>query len=188
MKLQTWIRTFIAISFTVSGLVEMLGATGLVVELSPDRSWGSGTHTLAISGPLQLIGAAVLLSGRKTRLALIILGCYAFLACVFGNLPQIFNSDVGSSAFAALVGNLAVLGGVVYWLHAERIPGAWQEQPSISFVNPGRAALLRLVLCLAMLGGVMYWLRSERMPSVHGANPVVPVTNHALALPVKLLA
>ena len=112
MKLRTWARVLIVASVAVSGLVETLSATGLVVELSPDGPWGAGVHTLAVSGPLQMLGAALLASGRKRRWALCILGCYVILAGVFGNLPLIFNPDVGGSAIAGLLGNLAVIGGI----------------------------------------------------------------------------
>jgi uncharacterized membrane protein YphA (DoxX/SURF4 family) len=120
MNLRTWARVLVAVALSISGLVETLSATGLVVELSPDGRWGSGVHTLAVSGPLQLAGAALIASGRKTRWALIILGCYVFLVSVLGNLPLIFNPDVGGSAIAGLVSNLAVIGGILYWLHSER--------------------------------------------------------------------
>jgi uncharacterized membrane protein YphA (DoxX/SURF4 family) len=79
MNLRTWARVLIVVSFSISGLVETLSATGLVVELSPDGRWGRGVHTLAVSGPLQMVGAALIASGRKTRWALSILGCYVFL-------------------------------------------------------------------------------------------------------------
>lgn len=129
MNLRTWVRVLIAVSFSMSGLVETLSATGLVVELSPDGRWGPGVHTLAVSGPLQMVGAALLASGRKTRWALSILGCYVFLVSVFGNLPLIFNPDVGGSAIAGLLSNLAVMGGILYWLHGERIPSATGQNP-----------------------------------------------------------
>jgi len=119
-----------AVSFSILGLVETLSATGLVVELSPDGRWGSGVHTLAVSGPLQMVGAALLASGRKTRWVLKILGCYVFLVGVFGNLPLIFNPDVGGSAIVGLLGNLAVMGGIWYWLHSERIPNAHRVDPA----------------------------------------------------------
>jgi uncharacterized membrane protein YphA (DoxX/SURF4 family) len=188
MNLRTWARVLIAVSFSVSGLVETLGATGLVVELSPDGRWGSGIHTLAVSGPLQLVGAAVLASGRKTRWALIILGCYVFLAGVFGNLPLIFNPDVGGNALTGLLGNLAVLGGILYWLYSERMSGNQREEPLVPRANPAPASLVRLVLCLAVMGGVLYWLHIERIPSAHRAEPAVPISNPAPALPVKWLA
>jgi len=122
MKLRTWVRISVALLFSISGLVETLSATGLVVELSPDGRWGAGVHTLAVSGPLQMVGAALIASGRKTRWTLSILGFYVFLVSVFGNLPLIFNPDVGGSAIAGLVSNLAVMGGVLYWFRSERIP------------------------------------------------------------------
>jgi len=67
-----------------------------------------------------MAGAALLLSGRKTPWALGILVCYVAFGSVFGNLPQAFNPDVGASAIAGLLSNLAVIGGLLYWLHAER--------------------------------------------------------------------
>jgi hypothetical protein len=158
-----------------------------VIELSPDGRWDSGIHTLAVSGPLQLVGAAVLASGRKTRWALIILGCYVFLAGVFGNLPLIFNPEVGGSALTGLLSNLAIIGGILYWLYSERMPVNQREEPIVQRVNPRPASLVRLVLCLAVMGGVLYWLRIERMPSVHRAEPVVPVTIPVPAMQAKLL-
>ena len=115
MNLRTWTRYLLAVSFTVSGLIETLGATGVVFELSPDGLWGSGTHTLAVGGPLQLVGAAVLLSGRQTRLTLRLLGCYLVLASLFGNLPHVINSNLDVSALAGLLANLAVLSGIFFW-------------------------------------------------------------------------
>lgn len=120
MNLRTWARVLIAGSFSITGLVETLSATGLVMEVSPGGRWGPGVHTLAVSGPLQMVGAAVLVSGRKTRWALSILGCYVFLVSVFGNLPLLFNPDAGGSAIAGLLSNLAVIGGILYWLHSEK--------------------------------------------------------------------
>jgi hypothetical protein len=104
--------------------VETLGATGLVVELSPAHRWGPGVHTLAVSGPLLMVGAALLASGRNTRWVLRILGCYVLLVSVLGDLPLIFNPDVGGSAIAELFINLAVMGGILFWLHSERKPDA----------------------------------------------------------------
>lgn len=124
MSLRTWVRVLIVVSFCVSGLAETLSATGLVVELSPDGRWGAGVHTLAVGGPLQMAGAVLLVLGRKTRWTLSILGAYACLGCVFGNLPLLFNPDLGGSAIAGLLGNLAVLGGILYWLCSERRPSA----------------------------------------------------------------
>ena len=133
MNLRAWTRVFIAVSLTFSGLVETLSATGLVVELSPD---GGGIHTLAVSGPLQIAGAALLVSGRKTRWALSILGCYVFLASVFGNLPLIFNPGVGDSAIAGLLTNLAVMTGISYWLYSERTESAQRAIPALPAANP----------------------------------------------------
>jgi uncharacterized membrane protein YphA (DoxX/SURF4 family) len=118
--LRTWARVLIALSFLVSGLAETLGATGLVILVSPDARWGPGTHTLALGGLLQMAAAALLASGRKTRWALAILLGYVSLGSVFGNLPQVFDPKVGGSALAVLVANLAVIGGLFYWLHFER--------------------------------------------------------------------
>ncbi len=98
MSLQTCVRALIAISVLISGLVETLGATGLVVELSPAHHWGPGVHSLAVSGPLLMAGAALLASGRKTRWVLSILGCYVLLVSVLGDLPLVFNPNVGGSA------------------------------------------------------------------------------------------
>ena len=47
------------------GTCETLSDTGLVIEISPDAHWGPGAHSLAIGGPFQMAGAALLLSGRK---------------------------------------------------------------------------------------------------------------------------
>jgi hypothetical protein len=139
MNLRTWALVLIAVSCLISGLAETLSATGLVVELSPDGRWGPGVHTLAVSGPLQMLGAALLASGRKRRWTLSILGCYVFLAGVFGNLPLIFNPDVGGSAIAGLLGNLAVMGGILYWLYGERIPSAQRARPALPITNPALA-------------------------------------------------
>ena len=146
MNLRTWARVLIAVSFCVSGLVGTLSATGLVVELSPDRSWGRGVHTLALSGPLQLVGAVLLASGRKTRWALSILGCYVFLVIVFGNLPLVFHPVAGGSAITGLLSNLAVLGGILYWLHSERMPNARREKPALPMTNPAPASPVRLLV------------------------------------------
>ena len=139
MNLRTWVLGVIAVSVSISGLVETLSATGLVVELSPDGRWGPGAHTLAVSGPLQMLGAALLASGQRTRWALSLLGCYALLAGVFGNLPLIFNPDVGGSAIAGLLGDLAVMGGILYWLYSERILSAHRAKPAPPMRNPALA-------------------------------------------------
>ncbi len=124
MNVRTWARVLIAVLFSIAGLAETLSATGLVVELSPDGRWGPGVHTLAVSGPLQMVGAVLLLFGRKTRWTLSILGGYVCLVTVFGNLPLIFNPDVGGSAIVGLLSNVAVVGGILYWLRSERMPSA----------------------------------------------------------------
>lgn len=189
MNLRTWARDFIAVSFLISGLVETLGATGLVVELSPDGRWGSGIHTFAVSGPMQIAGAVLLASGRKTRWALIILGGYVFLVSVFGNLPLIFNPNVGGSATAGLLSNLAVLGGILYWLHSERLAGPRTVRSAVpAMTSPGSTVLVRLLVCVAVMGGALFWLYSVRMPSAHRGMPMVPVTIPAPASRVNLLA
>ncbi len=186
MNLRTWARVLIAVSFLISGLVETLGATGLVVELSPDGRWGSGIHTLAISGPLQIAGAALLASGRKTRWALIILGGYVLLASLFGNLPLILNPKVGGSAIVGLLSNLAVLGGILYWLQSEGHHALRSAVPPET--NPASPALFRILVLLAVMAGALYWLHNEGMPSDHSARPIVPATIPAQALRVNLLA
>jgi hypothetical protein len=130
MSLRTWVRLFIAFCFCISGLAETLSATGLVVQLSPDGRWGAGVHTLALSGPVQLVGAALLVSGRKTRWALSILGGYVFLVGVFGNLPRIFDPGAGGNAIAGLLVNLAVLAGIWYWFRTGRITGVHEAKPA----------------------------------------------------------
>ena len=141
MNTRTWTRILIAVACSISGLVDTLGATGLVVELSPDGRWGPGVHTLAVSGPLQIVGAALLVFGRQTRWALSILGCYVFLVGVFGNLPLIFHSGVSGSAIAGLLSNLAVLGGILYWLHSEHILSVQKAKPALPSTNPAPAQL-----------------------------------------------
>jgi hypothetical protein len=126
--LRAWLRVLSAVAFLVAGLAETLGATGLVILVSPDTRWGPGTHTLALGGMLQMAAAALLASGRKTRWALGILLGYVSLGSIFGNLPQVLDSKVGGSALAALVVNLAVIGGLLYWLHLERTPD-WRALP-----------------------------------------------------------
>ncbi|MDR3719312.1 MAG: hypothetical protein P4K98_10945 [Bryobacteraceae bacterium] len=179
MNLRTWARILIAVSFSISGLVETFGATGLVVELSPDGRWGSGIHTVAVSGPLQLAGAAILASGRKTRWALIILGGYVFLAGVFGNLPLIFNPAGGGNALTGLAGNVAVLGGILFWFYSGRIAADRREGRLAPRATPRPVSVAGLVLGLIAMGGVLYWLHSERTPAVQRAKPMVPVTTPA---------
>ncbi len=131
MNVRTCARVLIAVLFSISGLVETLSATGLVVELSPDGGWGPGVHTLSVSGPLQMVGAALLASGRMARWILSILGCYVFLVGVFGNLPLILNPDVGGSAIAGLLSNLATMGGIFYWLRSAGMPAAHRARPAL---------------------------------------------------------
>lgn len=152
MNRRTWVRVLIAIAFAFTGLVETLSATGLVMQLSPDGRWGPGIHTLAVGGPLQLIGAALLAFGRKTRWVLGILGCYVLLASVFGNLPLIFNTEVGGSAIAGLLSNLAVIGGVVYWFHSERKSDTHKAKPALPMTNPAPALPVRYLVCQASSG------------------------------------
>jgi uncharacterized membrane protein YphA (DoxX/SURF4 family) len=147
MNLRTSARVIIVVSVGISGLVETLSATGLVVELSPDGRWGPGVHTLAVSGPLQMLGAALLASGLKRRWALSILGCYVFLAIVFGNLPLIFNPDVGGSAIAGLLSNLVIMGGILYWLHSEGILSAHSARPALALTNSATAWPAMLQFC-----------------------------------------
>ena len=135
MNLQTCVRGLLAISFLISGLVETLGATGLVVELSPAHRWGPGVHTLAVSGPLLVVGAALLASGRKTRWVLNILGCYIFVVSVLGDVPLIFNPDVGGSAITELLINLVVMGGILYWFYSERKISAHRAKPALLPTN-----------------------------------------------------
>ena len=135
MSLRTWVRLFIAVCFCVSGLAETLSATGLVVQLSPDGRWGFGVHTLVLSGPLQLAGAALLVSGRKTRWALSVLGAYVFLVGVLGNLPLIFNPDVGGNALAGLLIDLAVITGICYWFRTERITSVHGAKAALSMTD-----------------------------------------------------
>jgi uncharacterized membrane protein YphA (DoxX/SURF4 family) len=176
MNLRTWARVLIAVSFSISGLVETLSATGLAVELSPDGRWGSGVHTLAFSGPLQMVGAALLASGRKTRWTLSILGCYIFLVSVFGNLPLIFDPDVGGSAIAGLLINLAVIGGILYWLQSERIPSAHSAKPALPMTNPALPLPVRLLF---------YPDSSAPQPPAPGQVTRHAVTRHAAALPCR---
>ena len=147
MNLRTWARVLIAASFSISGLVDTLSATGLVVELSPDGRWGPAVHTLAVSGPLQLAGAALVAFGRQTRWVLSILGCYVLLVSVLGNLPLLSNPDVGGSAFAGLLGNLAIMGGILYWFLSERMSRTRRARPAPPTTNPARALPASLLFC-----------------------------------------
>jgi hypothetical protein len=79
---------------------------------------------------VQLVGAALLVSGRKTRWALSILGGYVCLVGVFGNLPRIFNPDAGGNAIVGLLVDLAVMAGIWYWFRTERMPGVRGAKPA----------------------------------------------------------
>jgi uncharacterized membrane protein YphA (DoxX/SURF4 family) len=147
MNLQTCVRALIAVSFCISGLVETLGASGLVVELSPAHRWGPGVHTLAVSGPLLMVGAALLASGRMTRWVLSILSCYIFLSSVGGDLPLIFNPDIGGSAITELLINLAVMGGILYWLHCDRKLRVPRVRPAHRMAKPAPALPMSLLVC-----------------------------------------
>jgi uncharacterized membrane protein YphA (DoxX/SURF4 family) len=171
MNLRTWARVLIAVSFSISGLVETLSATGLVVELSPDGRWGPGVHTLAVSGPLQMVGAALLAFGHKTRWVVSILGCYVFLASAFGNLPLIFDPNVGGSAIAGLLINLAVMGGVLYWSHTERLPSAQWVKSALPMTHSATAWPARLLVC--------------QDPSGPQTNAPSQVAGHAAVLPCR---
>ncbi len=161
MNLRTWVRIFVALLFSISGLVETLSATGLVVSVSPDGRWGPGVHTLAVSGPLQIIGAALVAFGRKTRWTLSILGCYIFLVSVFGNLPLIFNPDVGGSAITGLLINLTVMGGTLYWFRSERIPSDHRAKPALSMTNPAPALPVRLLLSVLAVVAIAAQIRAK---------------------------
>ena len=136
MSLQTCVRALIAISFFVSGLVETLGATGLVVELSPAHRWGPGVHTLAVSGPLLIMGAALLAFGLNTRWVFSILGCYVLLGSVLGDLPLIFKSEPDGNAITELFINLVVISGILYWFYGERRLRAGCARPAHTMTNP----------------------------------------------------
>jgi hypothetical protein len=147
MKLRTWARVLIAVSFSISGMLETLSATGLVVQLSPDGRWGPAVHTLPFSGRLQMVGAALLAFGHQTRRVVSILGCYVFLTSVLGNLPLVFDPHVGGSAIAGLLINLAVIGGVLYWLRTERLPNAQWVKTALPMAQSATAWPARLLVC-----------------------------------------
>jgi hypothetical protein len=187
MNQRSWARILIAVAFSISGLVETLGATGLMLELSTDGRWGSGIHTLAVGGPLQLAGAAVLASGRKTRGALIVLGGYAVLAAAFGNLPLIFNPAVGGNALAGLLGNIALIGGIVFCFLGARMPHERRERLQAPRVTRGLILWARMVLTLAVIGGGLYWLHSVRTPTAQRVEPMVPATSPTQFRPLNVL-
>jgi O-antigen/teichoic acid export membrane protein len=94
-----------------------------------------------------MVGAALLALGHKTRWVASILGCYVFLVSVFGNLPLIFDPGLGGSAIAGLLINLAVLGGVLYWLHGERLPSAPWVKTALPMAHSATAWPARLLAC-----------------------------------------
>ncbi len=132
MNPRTWVRLSIAVCFCLTGLAETLSATGLVVELSPDGRWGAGVHTLAVSGPLQMTGAILLVFSRKTRWTLSILGAYVCLSAIFVNLPRCVTSDVGGNAVVGLLINVAVLSAILLWFRSERVPGIDRARAAVS--------------------------------------------------------
>jgi hypothetical protein len=77
--------------------------------------------------------------GRRTRAVLNILGCYVFLTLVLGNLPLIFKPQVGVYAIAGVIGNLAVLGGILFWFHNDRISSAPWTKHALPMANPAPA-------------------------------------------------
>lgn len=117
---KLWARLLIACSFLLSGLAETLSATGLVVELSPQAQSRFGCGSLVVGGPVQLAGAILLASGRRTRWALGILMGYVFLTSLFGILPGITRPGQSGAALPGLVSNLAVIGGLLHWIQTER--------------------------------------------------------------------
>jgi uncharacterized membrane protein YphA (DoxX/SURF4 family) len=130
VDLRLWARFLIASSFLFSGLAETLSATGVVLELSPDAQFSLGFQTLALGGPLQMAGATLLASGRKTRWALGILIAYVVLGSVVVILPRMIHPDGSGSALAGMITNLAVIGGLLYWLDSERLPSASRYPPA----------------------------------------------------------
>ena len=73
-----------------------LSAMGVLFEGSPDAQISLGFSTLAVGGPLQMAGAALLASGRKT--------CWPWAS---------------SSCMRRLC--MAATGGLLYWLESERL-------------------------------------------------------------------
>ncbi len=122
MGLRSWARILVAVSFFISGLAETLSATGFVLEVSPKANWDSDAHTLALGGVVQMTAAAMLVLGRKTHWALAALIAYLALGSVFGILPRFFTPDAAGSPITSLLSNMAVIGGLLHWLHLERTP------------------------------------------------------------------
>ena len=119
MDLKQCARFLIASSFLVSGLAETLSATGLVIELLPGAQASLGMQSLAVGGPLQIVGGAWLASGRKTRRVLALLVGYLVLVSLFGNLPGIIHPDPSGKALAGMITNMAVIGGLLHWMQSE---------------------------------------------------------------------
>lgn len=140
-------RTLIAVSFFLTGLAETLSATGLVVELAPRLLWGMEPHTLPLGGPVQMAGAILLFSGRKTAWALAMLLSYLILGTIFSSIPGIFRPDIGDAALAGFVSNLAVVGGMLYWLHSEKVPHDPRltvPEPSHGTASPSQSSASRI--------------------------------------------
>jgi uncharacterized membrane protein len=188
MDLPAGARILLAASFAVFGLVETLNATGLSVLLSPDGRWASGVHTLAVSGPLQMVGAAFLAAGRKTRWTLRILGCYLVLVGVFGNVPLVFDPALRASAIAGLLANLVLLSGIVFYLRQERSLDTRAARPALRFARRMPAWPFRALVGLAIMAGILYWLHGQRAPDSHGPGPAVPIATPAPASQVTSLA
>ncbi len=187
MNPRTWARYFIASSSFLSGLVNLFGTTGLVIELSPDGRWGTGVRSIAVGGLLQLVGAVVLASGRMTPWALILVGSYVLLVGVFGNLPLLSNPDVGLSALAGLLVNLAIIGGILYWFRNAPEPSHPLQEGEVPISIPGPDLFVRLILCMTMMAGAFCWVHAERSPDPHKTERVVPQDGRAPVLPVKLI-
>ena len=86
-----------------------------------------------------MVRAVLLVFGRETIWTLSILGGYAFLDGVLGNLPLIFNRDVGGSAIVGLLGSVGVAGGILYWFRSQRAPGIHRAKPALPMTNPASA-------------------------------------------------
>ena len=187
MNLRTSVRYLIAAAFLIAGLAETLSVTGLVVQLSPHGRWATGFYTVALSGPLQLIGAALIAAGWKARWALYVLGIYISLACVFGNLPLIFNPQVGAGAIVGLLGNLAVIGGILYWLRGDPRSSARPSEPAPAMAGTAWAFQVRVLVGLAVMASILFWIHSGLSPDVRRTRPAAPVATPASVMQVKLL-
>jgi len=94
-----------------------------------------------------------------------ILGCDVFAVCVLVNLPLSFNPDVGGSAIAGLVGNLAVMGGILYLLRREGTPSAPGAKPAPAITN----SALGPVFCLR---DAAWRAKPTDLPDRYGAPPI----------------